>query len=41
MLEDPEFLARFFAKNQKMMAENYTLATKFFEKHGIPYYKNM
>ncbi|KAJ4289459.1 hypothetical protein N0V88_006940 [Collariella sp. IMI 366227] len=40
MLEDEAYTNNFFAKNQRLLAEQYAIATRFLDDHGIPYYKN-
>ena len=40
MLEDEEYTSKFFATNQRRLAEHYALATRFLDQHGIPYYNN-
>lgn len=39
MLEDESFRTSFFEKNYRLTEESYAFATKFLEKHNIPYYR--
>ncbi|KAI0107237.1 pyridoxal phosphate-dependent transferase [Nemania sp. FL0031] len=40
MLEDREWFEGFFTENHKLMARNYVIATSFFRKHQIEYFKS-
>lgn len=41
ILEDEDFLKKFFARNQQGLAEQYAITTRFLDEHEIPYYRNM
>jgi len=39
MLEDDDWRTKFFAKNRRVMEEQYQLATNLFKDAGIKYYE--